>query len=96
MHPFWRSAPLYLQMVLRKYFHGPHPLREDHQYRGVLKWYYRNGILGEETIFRDGVKDGVKKLYCEDGKLQRETTYQNGALVSDCDVCKESAANDLS
>ncbi len=47
---------------------------------GILKNYYANGNLTEETFYKNGQKNGLSKIYTEKGILIEEVLYENGKL----------------
>ncbi|WP_075343226.1 toxin-antitoxin system YwqK family antitoxin [Tenacibaculum agarivorans] len=53
---------------------------ENGQLHGMLKNYYMNGKLTEESEYSNGKKHGVSKIYSEDGVLIEEVHFVNGLL----------------
>ena len=56
---------------------------EDKPYTGIIYNLYKNGKLGGETYYIDGIKEGKDLSYYEDGKILRETIYKNGVIVGE-------------
>jgi S1-C subfamily serine protease len=49
------------------------------KYKGVCKWYYKNGNLKSERTFLDnGSEDGVSKYYYENGKIKSKYYFEKG------------------
>lgn len=44
----------------------------------IKKEYYLNGILKNETSYKNGKKDGLKKVYYKTGQLKLEQLFKNG------------------
>lgn len=56
---------------------------EDNDGKEIVKEYYRNGQVKEETPFEGNVKQGVYKIYYEDGNLKSVGRYLNDKIVGD-------------
>ncbi len=53
---------------------------KDGKLHGVLKNYYMNGKITEETLYENGKKHGVSKIYTEEEVLIEQVHFSRGIL----------------
>ena len=53
---------------------------DDGKLEGVRTVYYKNGLVAEEAIYKEGKKDGESKWFSENKMLLRQSIYRNGEL----------------
>lgn len=50
----------------------------NEKFHGLVKYYFKNGVIEQEINFKEGEIDGVRKVYFESGKLKTVTDYLKG------------------
>lgn len=53
---------------------------EEKGFTGLLRDYYENGNIREESEYKDGYRDGKSKEYTRDGNLREELEYKRGKI----------------
>ena len=50
---------------------------------GIVRQYYKDGVLKKETPFINGRIEGIEKTYYDNGKLYSETPYTSSQINGD-------------
>ena len=53
---------------------------ETKAFTGIIKSYYDNGALKEDTPYKDGKENGIGKVYYHNGNLLMEGNYKDDKL----------------
>jgi len=70
--------------ITKTFYFFTRKLKEEVQYNlegaqeGLTRVYYRNGILKNEVLYKNGKKEGIEKEYSKNGSLRREISHHLG------------------
>ncbi|AEW85998.1 hypothetical protein B0A78_10615 [Flavobacterium columnare NBRC 100251 = ATCC 23463] len=61
----------------------------DDRVEGIKKVFFTDGMLAEEVMYKNGVKDGVSKIYSKAGTLKEEAVFVQGFMHGDYKVFED-------
>lgn len=78
------EEPLELESVSEKDCFGwnhEYSIDQKGRKQGIHRIYYQNGVLWEETQYKNDKKNGYQKIWSYKGKLFINDIYKNGVLI---------------
>nr|WP_305069722.1 hypothetical protein [Flavobacterium covae] len=61
----------------------------DDRVEGSKKIFFTDGVLAEEVMYKNGVKNGISKIYSKGGTLKEEAVFLQGFMHGDYKVFED-------